>query len=88
MHEYLDHELKEENNEEFNRMVQEAKAKYVLPEPAVSKRRRSSQVPTRADAYEYEDAYDDKAYHSEENPKKPETPKLTDDDGEIPEIHD
>ena len=88
MHEYLDHELKQDDNKEFNRMVKEAKEKYVLPEPAVSKRRRSSQVPTRADAYEYEDAYDDKAYHSEENPKKPETPKLTDDDGEIPEIHD
>ena len=86
MHEYLDHELKEDNNEEFKRMVAEAKAKYTLPEAAVRKPKRSSQVPTRADTYEYEGNGDDRAYVKPE--KKPDEPKLTDDDLDIPEIHD
>ena len=87
MHEYLDHELKESNNAEFEQKVKEAKAKYSLPEAAVSKRKRSSQVPTRADTYEYEGSEENNAYVKPE--KKTEATRLTDDDdAQIPEIHD
>ena len=86
MHEYLDHELKEENNEEFLKLVENAKSEYMLPEAAVRVRKRSSQVPTRADTYEYDGVDDDKLYYKPEN--KPVTPKITDDEADIPEIHD
>ena len=88
MHEYLDHELKEEHNEEFHSMVEDAKSKYVLPEAAVSVRKRSSQVPTRADTYDYNGEPDDKVYCRPEKKKDAVKPTDDDDDADIPEIHD
>ena len=88
MHEYLDHEIKEGDTKEFDKLVDEAKKKYALPEPAVKRRSRSSQVPTRADTYDYEG--DDGANVA--SPEKPQVnvPKLPTetDEVEIPEIHD
>lgn len=87
MHEYLDHELKEGDTAEFDSKVEAAKRKYALPEAAVAKRKRSSQVPTRADTYEYEGNEENAAYVKPE--RKSEAPRLTDDeDADIPEIHD
>ena len=88
MHEYLDHELKENHVEDFKQKIEEAAAKYKLPESVVKVAKKSSQPVTRIDP-----ETGDRVVPPADAPKK-EKPRTSvgketddDDDSDIPELH-